>query len=508
MASATYVVAIDWNNDGDFSDSNEDITADVIEMSWRCGGRDYASQLVGRSTSGFCTMTVNNATGKYNSFNSASPIYGSILPGRKIKITMDGQNMFRGFLDTIEPQPSLSGIHRALIRGIGPFAYIAQRKVSIALQQNKTTDQLIGTVLTEAGWPPGDVVSDTGLTTLKWFQTGGKVDVLSSLREIEAAEFGFLNENKVGQIIFHNRHHRMNTSVSITSQATLTDAPAGALRYNAIKQQDPLKEIFNIIEASVRGFTTQAQAVLWTLSEGSATLDSPPIEAGETKVFWAQYPNPNSPTQGKFVQDWTTLVATTDYTANDAVGGTGNDLTGNCTVVLTKFDNAMKISISHNAVQKAYMTFLQARGTPVYENDPVVVKAEDSTSKTKYGERTFPIGSRWIPGTDEATDYTNFILGIYKSPRPVLRLTVNAEMSAAAISFAANREVSDRVSVVASGAADLGVAEDFFIEAMTHRVTNGGRTHKLDLDLSPVSGFGGFWSIGNSLLGVDTMLAY
>ena len=508
MPTSTYVVSIDWNANDVFTDSGEDITADVIEMSWRCGGRDYASQLVGRSTSGFCSLTVTNETGKYNSFNSASALYGNLLPGRKIKITMDGVAMFRGFLDTIEPLPHISGIHRAIIRGIGPFAYIAQRKVSIALQQNKTTDQLIGTVLTEAGWPAGDTVNDAGLTTLKWFQTGGKVDVLSALREIEAAEFGFINENKSGQIVFHNRHHRMNTSVSTTSQATLTDAPAGALRYNAIKQMDPLKEVFNIIEATVRGFTVQASAVLWTLPEAAATNDSPPIDVGETKVFWAQYPNPQSPAQASFVSAWTTLVATTDYLAFDAADGTGENLTANCTVVLTKFDNAMKISISHNAVRKAYVTFLQARGTPVYENDPTVIKAEDSTSKTKYGERTFPIGSRWIPTTDEATDYTNFILGIYKDPRPILRLTINAEMSAAALSFAANREVADRVTVVASGAADLGISADFFIEAQTHRVTNGGKSHKLELDVSPTDGFGGFWSLGNSLLGVDTKLAY
>jgi hypothetical protein len=34
---ATYTVAIDWNDDGDFTDSGEDITADVLALRWRLG---------------------------------------------------------------------------------------------------------------------------------------------------------------------------------------------------------------------------------------------------------------------------------------------------------------------------------------------------------------------------------------------------------------------------------------------------------------------------------------
>ena len=161
MPSATYVVAIDWAADSAYT-GNDIITGDVIEMSWRCGGRDYASQLVGRSVSGCCTLTVNNADAKYNSFNTSSPLYGNILPGRKVNITMNSEQMFTGFLDIIEPLPSISGIHRAIVRCIGPFSYISQRKISIALQQNITTDVAEGKILDEAGWPAADRAGDGG----------------------------------------------------------------------------------------------------------------------------------------------------------------------------------------------------------------------------------------------------------------------------------------------------------------------------------------------------------
>jgi hypothetical protein len=47
MARGTYVLAIDWNNDGDFSDTGEDVTARTMKCEWR-RGNDYASQLTGQ----------------------------------------------------------------------------------------------------------------------------------------------------------------------------------------------------------------------------------------------------------------------------------------------------------------------------------------------------------------------------------------------------------------------------------------------------------------------------
>ena len=46
-----YNVYVDWNNDGDFSDSNEDISADVTAVTARLG-RNFASQLTGEAIAG------------------------------------------------------------------------------------------------------------------------------------------------------------------------------------------------------------------------------------------------------------------------------------------------------------------------------------------------------------------------------------------------------------------------------------------------------------------------
>ena len=60
-----YAILVDWNNDGDFSDTHDDITGDTLSMSWS-RGRDYASALEGKSVAGKLSATLVNTNGKYS----------------------------------------------------------------------------------------------------------------------------------------------------------------------------------------------------------------------------------------------------------------------------------------------------------------------------------------------------------------------------------------------------------------------------------------------------------
>ena len=62
MATGTYVLAVDWNADGDFSDSGENITARTMKCEWK-RGNDYASQLGGKAVGGTLIPDLNNESG-------------------------------------------------------------------------------------------------------------------------------------------------------------------------------------------------------------------------------------------------------------------------------------------------------------------------------------------------------------------------------------------------------------------------------------------------------------
>jgi hypothetical protein len=71
------------------------------------------------------------------------------------------------------------------------------------------------------------------------------------------------------------------------------------------------------------------------------------------------------------------------------------------------------------------------------------------------------------------------------------------------------RDISDRITVVATNDAALGINADFFIESERHQVSNGGTEHVTTWQLSPASGgYSQFWVLGTSVLGTNTVPAF
>lgn len=513
---ATYVCEVDWNADGDFLDAQEDITGDVIRMEWT-RGRDYASQLTGRSVGGVLLLDLDDRDGKYASFNTASAIVtagGSIVPGRKVRVRTTAPSaatLWTGFLRSVLPGRAASGEKTARLEAVGPLGLIGEKKVRAARLTSVRTDVAIGAILDDVGWPAGDRSLDTGDTTItRWYAKERLC--IDALRDVELSEGGFIQEAKDGKIAFERRQHRLLGTPHTTVQATFSDAAGAARTYREPVQEDPLLQIFNIFRAGVQLYTVGALQVLWTLAETGAA--SPKIVAGQTKTFIAKWPTADATNQDDAVDAWTTPVATTDWTANSAADGSGTDLTASLTAVVVKSANHMEIALTNgHATLDAYVTFLQARGTPVTKNDLLVIEAKDATSQTAYGQREWPSPGPYIPNSQEAEDWCRYNLAIYKDPAPVIGIHVVANKDSTHMTEVLTREIGDRITVVATNNAKLGISQDFFIENEHHTV-EPGRFHTVEWGLSPiggsasVGGFGKFWVMDVSKLDTETVLAY
>lgn len=514
MANPTWQVLIDWNNDGVFTGTGEDVTARTLEAVGSRGG-EISSQPNIRSVAGRLRLVLNNESGDYSSFNTASPLTGNLLPGRVVRISagsgsfpytfpiyFSGKAVWSGYIETITPVVRVDGINIAIIEAVGALGFLNQKEVALAMATNELTGTAIGRILDEAGWPAGDRTLDAGKTTMNRFWTD-KVKVLTALRKVEDTESGRLIETRDKKIAFEDRHHRL-LNAHPTSQATFSDGAGATRNYLGIDQQDPLPLIFNDFSATIQLFTVAGLAVLWTLAETGAS--SPTIAPGQSKSYWATFPNPDSATNAFGVDAWTTPVATTDYTANSASDGTGTNLTSDIGIAVTKFGNTMKITLTNNhASLLAYITLLQARGTAITRDDPIIIREENSASQTKYGERSYPSPAEFIPSTSEALDWANFNLSIYKDPNPFLTLRISGNRNSALLMEALTRDISDRITVVATGNAGLGINEDFFIEA-EHFVIKP-REYEIEWLLSPAADFSDFFILDTSLL--DTgRLAY
>lgn len=493
---ATYRIEVDWNNDGTFTGTYDDITADVLFL--ECSrGRDYASELTGKAGPGKLTATLRNDAGKYSPFNVSSPLYGSLLPGRKMRVRTThpfADVLSSVYIDTIEPEGSGSDWAKARLTAVGALAKLAESDVSPSASDGNLTGVLIATVLNDADWPSTDQDLDFGKTTTGRWAIQDK-DALTAIRELEETELGFVFESGDGKVMFQDRHYRL--LFSQTSQATFSDAAAASLPYSSIAEMDPLREIFNLVRATVTSYAEGAATVLWTL-----TGESPVLPPKTTRTWWATY-------QGSgYVKEWETPILDQDVTVS------GVDISY-ISGFVTKFARSMKLEQTNNhPILPATITLLQAIGTPAEVVSPTDVVSEDATSQADYGRRPYKLPGLYYATTNDAEDHTNYVLSRYKDPLAHLAITIPANGSSALLEQALVRDISDRVTLTATALkTNLGLDEDFFIEAIHHRIGEsdsgqGALIQTTTFLLSPVAGDGGYWVLGLSVLGTDTRVGY
>ncbi len=77
---AKWLVSVDWNDDGAFSDPNEDVTRDVLGLTLE-HFRDLRS---GYMESARLDLELRNDTHRYSPPNTSSPLSGSLVPGRRV----------------------------------------------------------------------------------------------------------------------------------------------------------------------------------------------------------------------------------------------------------------------------------------------------------------------------------------------------------------------------------------------------------------------------------------
>lgn len=497
--TADTVLEVDWDGDGDFGDPGEMISGDVMAIScYR--GRDYASQLQGRAVAGSLQATLRNDDGKFSSFNTASPLYGNLLPGRKVRLRVTSPVsavLWTGYLSRIEPHTTPGPYATATLYAAGPFVRLGgpNAKVSPAAQENVPTGDLVDAVLDAIDWDAAARSIQPGNVEIaRWFAED--VEALAALQEIEDTEQGFLYEGLAWDVIFEQRYHRDVNE--LTSQATYSDHAAASYGYMAIDQADPLQEIFNEFEATVQPYNEEVSAsVLWTLSG-----ETPSLAAGQSRTYIAKATSLNGE-QIAYVSAWTTPVAGTDIVQT----GVSN---GDIGISAAKKALSMEVTITNNhGSAAATLTLVQARGIAVTSLNPFKITASDTPSQVKYGKRRYPLSSPWYFNSAYAEGTASYLLDRQAEPRPILTLTFASKKSAALQTEMVQRALSDRVTVQADQNAKLGISGDFHVEGIAHEFSQGSTWHQTTLLLSPAVADPGWWVLEVADdLGTDTVLAY
>lgn len=467
MASATYVVECDWDNDGDFGDANENITADVKSISFSRG----KDEELGKASPGTLSIRVNNSDGKYSPTLNTG-IYTNLLPKRVIRVRTTAPaayNLFYGYIESITPHPDLAS-QDCYISAIDGLDFLARHELDTILYKNTLTGTIHGHILDSADWAGGMRTLDAGQDTVPyWYSSGVKARFAQN--EIDDSELGFSYVNGAGYFVFEDRHHRYSATHQ-TSQATFNDTMVDiAYDYSA-------RNIYNEVRATITPWELKGEIELWRLQE------TPIIDVGQTKTFWGE--------SEYFVDAWVTPVITTDYTAS-----------GTISIVTTKFAQSIKLAITNTDTVPVTITLLKARGTYYDDQTKLSRKSEDATSQGLYQKRTLPLDGKYLTDADKAQDFCDYGIARFKSPQAEVVVTI-INKNATNLTQILSREISDRITAKNT---KLGLDADFFINKMEHEITEGGKSHLCRWYLVDASQED-FWCLGHSALGIGTKLGY
>jgi Concanavalin A-like lectin/glucanases superfamily len=472
-------VLVDWNQDGDFTDPEDNITPYV--RAWVVDrGRDSPNALAGRSLAGRFEVLLDNRDGRFSEFNPASPYFGSIHTGVPIRLTITtpaAGTQFEGQLESIQPTSSLGGDHTATLVAYGPLGAFAQdaaggsgNNISTELYTSLYTSDAVGHILDAAGWSATKrAIAPTGQPLITWW--ADTANPLTALRELEDIEQGFIYETKDGKIAWENRYFRYG----LTSRATYSDTPGSPLSYLPLQSQAPARYIVNTVEVVVEPPTATSSdlLVLWL---GQLPMSVAPGEA-VTIIAVADL----ALVANAFgVSSWTTPVLGTDYGAWSNADGTGTDLSASVTLTVQKQSTRMYMTFTNtHATLTAYITPLQARGRLAVKHNAVVVEAHDDPSQLQHGRKSRQLqGGRYLADRSTARSIAQLVVLQNKTPHPAFYMPVIPATPAQLIDLL-SRDLSQRVTLQASVArTGFGVSADFIVESIhlelpTDRVLRG-----------------------------------
>ena len=482
--SLSWVLQVDWDNDGIFNGDNE--AERMKSLLLRRGRENY----VRSDGSGFedvragtVTIILDNSDGRYDPYNSGSPIYPYVRPGVKCYLWVQDDldwtryNVFYGYINDIQPKGGIDEqVRMEIVDGI---TILSQQDIQDVLYENLLVADAIAMILSSCGWDGGSVIEDNKDTLPYWWTMDKKG--WQAIDELCNAFLGRAFVDVDGKLRFYSRHHIGTPEMTLTQDKLLKE----------IVIPQPWEVVRNRIYVTARPRKRYDGVEIWRMQ------DVVYLGAGDSVEIWANYTYNNESVPAS---DVITPVATTDYLANSASDGTGSDLTSSFSVTMTAFSAAAKLTVTNNGSNSGYITFLRLRGNALSSINTTTILREDTSSQNLYQIRTMRLDNEMIQDTNMAIDFAGFLRNKLSSPIKYPMIEVEGRAN---IQFAL--DLFDTVTLTVSAKAIDG---DYDIAYVEHNwMDEGGNAVRTRFILEPTEDFSGYWMF-TTQIGISSVFAY
>jgi hypothetical protein len=316
------------------------------------------------------------------------------------------------------------------------------------------------------------------------------VSAWTAIRAVTETERGLCFVDRAGRLIFWNRHHLLK-AVTVAASFDGRSAAFAVIAGGA----DMVNHA--IITCHPRQVGAAPQP-LWTLQ---TPLELPP---GQARTVRARFADESGAQIGGL--NVITPVAGTDFHANAAPDGSGQDFTGAVTASLVAAASSAAVTFTSGAARIVYvLAGAQVRGIRLADRGALDVEAEDGLSVADYGRRTLGLNLPLLADPEEADRLARYMVLLGRAPRgQVARITVGGTDRLADI---LGLTVGSRIALTD---ARSGHARDYHIVGEQHRLERGGAVHEVTWVLRPASPIA-FWRLGVAgagELGTTTRIGY
>lgn len=519
---AEWEVRVDWNANGDFTDSGDDITDDVQEISWKMG-MHKPFQNVGDEAA--CTLKLRNTDGKYNPENAAGTLYGNLRPRRRVQVNhVSGTvstTMYMGFIDSLDIEwqsGPAAGQTSATLKCVGLKHYLDKTELSVGLLRDKTADEIIRRILRYAPvvpvvanmWVLGNATYsvlgtttilqtiddfadlETGVTTYEYFgdnsnhrttlraADGEKEEAAyRMIKEVVEAERGRFFQARDGRATFWNRYH-----LPLITTAAGTIDSAGTATYKPRAVDYRYGETFvNNIEVVPHQRAEGALQELWSLT---GTMD---VRPGQKILFNADFTDSYG---NEAAAEWA-KVGSLEYSG------------GSVSVGVKPLGKRAEMTVENtDAVQLATVTALTVEGPILTSNNRLMAYADNQTSIQTYGKTpTLRLNLPALEDYETAARIARYEVRRRGIPRgEVFKVMFMNDSSTDEDTHQIAWKIGTRVRVKLD---ELDHDEEYFIMGEDHRLSDGLKVHHTTYFLE-LADRNVLWVLGKSRLGVDTVL--
>jgi len=499
--TATYQLSLDWNNDGDFSDSGEDITADFRNASITCGFSSHLARVAG---TGRMTLQLNNLSRTYS-----PPLNANVLPRRPVRFTMTyggtTSTLFRGYLEDIQPTYGQYGTRQVTLICVDDMDTLNLHDGQIPMLTDIYADDIIQAAVA-AAYTPASTAYQQGLnyfptsapdwqhaarTTWQLMQDGGALQKITDACMSDWGRFFIAGD---GIPTFMNRHQMaLDTSTELTLDNTMLN----------MDYSYPVATVRNHVQVTCYPRTIgEFPETLGQLDQSQA----PVIEIGESAGFVISFRDPVNSAVTVGGLDPITPVAGTDYVCTADPEGEGEDLTDDVSITLVSYGDRAELTLTNNASVRVWVQSLRVRGSAVRAKEPLTVIASDETSIDAYGKRELQVDAPLMSDPGDAQALADYLLSVYKDPlNRIDNIEILANKDAAWMAAVRDLELLDRVVLSEDQTGLSGFVG--FISQMTHQI-NSRWEHRLRFSIEQQRTISTPFRVGVSQLNSGHVLVY